>query len=386
MNVKKIKIADLIQDQNNANLHTERGTYMVSRSLERLGAGRSILIDKDNEIIAGNLTTEQAADRGIEEVIVIETDGRQLVAVKRIDMDLDDPATGAREMAYADNRAAQISINFDADTIAADIAAGFDYSDWFQDYELMEMGIIDHSPNGQKSNARTLPLDVIYTLQGADCSCCLAVQAGWQYGIQSGAFRLCPYVGKLSGRHAVAFVDNDYQDYKHAKHLEVVSRFQPKYATVRDAMTEQQCLAAGIAYFELGQILDWAAELAEHAQNIIVVPKFDCIDQIPEQYVLGYSIPTSHGGTALPVEAFAGRSIHLLGGSWKEQLVYLRALGDQVVSLDNNYLAKVARFGQAIDAEGNTIDLPPDLNNVRYSALALSFGAVGFQVNRLFEE
>jgi DNA modification methylase len=140
------KLSDLIPDASNANLHSERGTYMVSRSLEKLGAGRSILIDRDNEIIAGNLTTEQAAAMGLEEVIIVETDGNQLVAVKRVDMDLDDPATGAREMAYADNRAAIVSIDFDPERVKLDYEAGLDLGDWWQDFELEELGVIEPEP------------------------------------------------------------------------------------------------------------------------------------------------------------------------------------------------------------------------------------------------
>lgn len=148
--VTRVKLKDIIPDVHNANLHTERGTWMVNKSISKLGAGRSILIDKDNEIIAGNLTTEQAADIGIEDVLIVETDGKTLVAVKRTDMDLDDPETGAREMAYADNRAAAVSIDFDPEQIALDLGEGLDLGDWFQDFELEELGVVvpDFQPVG----------------------------------------------------------------------------------------------------------------------------------------------------------------------------------------------------------------------------------------------
>lgn len=141
--VSRAKLSDLIPDDQNANLHSERGTYMVNTSLSKLGAGRSILIDKNNEIIAGNLTTEQAADIGIEDVVIVDTDGKTLVAVRRTDMDLDDPETGARQMAYADNRTADVSIDFDPERLKLDIGDGLDLSDWWQDFELEEMGVIE---------------------------------------------------------------------------------------------------------------------------------------------------------------------------------------------------------------------------------------------------
>lgn len=244
-------------------------------------------------------------------------------------------------------------------------------------------------PRDAKPNPRKLPLDVIYTLQGADVTCCLAVLAGLKYGIQSGNFRLCPYTEELSGRHEVCFIDNDYLEYDHAKHLETVKRFQPKYCTVRDVMTRDQCREAGIEWFGLEQVLDWAEELSEWAENVIVIPKYDCLDKIPEKFMLGYSIPSSHGGTPLPVKMFKGRRIHLLGGSWKAQLAHLAELEESVVSLDNNQIALIASsWAQWTDPEGEIQNLTDmglgSLNNPRYVALALSFGSIGAKINELF--
>jgi hypothetical protein len=137
--VRRVKLTDLLPDRRNANLHSERGTYMVGRSVEKLGLGRGILVDKDEETIAGNLTLEQAIDAGFEDGILVETDGKTLVITQRTDMDLDDPETGAREMAYADNRAAVVSINFDPEEMKIDFDAGLDLGDWWQDFELEEM-------------------------------------------------------------------------------------------------------------------------------------------------------------------------------------------------------------------------------------------------------
>lgn len=86
---KTIKTRDLIQDDRNLNRGTERGREPINTSVGRYGAGRSILIDKNNRIIAGNKTQEAALEAGIDDVIVIETDGKKLVAVKRTDIDLD---------------------------------------------------------------------------------------------------------------------------------------------------------------------------------------------------------------------------------------------------------------------------------------------------------
>jgi len=141
-----IKLSDLQPDDRNANKGSERGTYMIRRSLEKLGAGRSILLDKNGRIIAGNKTAESAADVGLDDVIVVRTQGRQLVAVMREDLDLDDPTGMARELAYADNRTGQVSLDWDAGVLAEDIAGGVDLSDWFHGYELDAM-LDDDAPD-----------------------------------------------------------------------------------------------------------------------------------------------------------------------------------------------------------------------------------------------
>ena len=85
---KITRISQLLPDEKNANLGTERGNAFIERSLREYGAGRSILIDKKGRIIAGNKTIENAAAVGIEEVQVIQTDGRRIIAVQRMDLDL----------------------------------------------------------------------------------------------------------------------------------------------------------------------------------------------------------------------------------------------------------------------------------------------------------
>lgn len=85
------KIENLVPDDLNANKGTEYGQHLIENSLRKFGAGRSILIDRNNRIIAGNKTIENAANIGLDNVIVVETDGNQIVAVKRKDIDLSHP-------------------------------------------------------------------------------------------------------------------------------------------------------------------------------------------------------------------------------------------------------------------------------------------------------
>lgn len=111
------EIKDLKFDDKNFNKHTEFGMSLLEKSLKQFGAGRSVLIDKDNNIIAGNGIVEAAGQAGIEKVRIIETTGDELIAVKRTDVELD--SAQGREMALADNATAAADLEWDDSQIAS---------------------------------------------------------------------------------------------------------------------------------------------------------------------------------------------------------------------------------------------------------------------------
>lgn len=117
-----MKVTDLKQDGHNANKGTRRGRKLVGSSLQRYGAGRSVLIDRDGRLIAGNKTAAEAQAAGIQDVLVVQTDGTKLVAVQRTDLSLDDPK--AKELAIADNRTSEIGLEWDKDALAEMVSAG----------------------------------------------------------------------------------------------------------------------------------------------------------------------------------------------------------------------------------------------------------------------
>lgn len=126
---KTAKISDLVFDDKNFNKHTELGIALIEKSLRDNGAGRSILIDKNNRIIGGNGVVEAAGQIGLEDVQIVETDGTKIIAVKRTDIDLD--SKQGREMALADNATGAADLDWDAEAIA-DVEAEFDldFSGW----------------------------------------------------------------------------------------------------------------------------------------------------------------------------------------------------------------------------------------------------------------
>lgn len=113
--VIETSIEYLVPDNKNFNKGTEYGEHLMDESLRKFGLGRSILLDKNDRIIAGNKTTEKAGELGFEKVVIVETDGSTLVAVKRNDIDLD--SQKGRELALADNATSKANLSWDEDMI-----------------------------------------------------------------------------------------------------------------------------------------------------------------------------------------------------------------------------------------------------------------------------
>ena len=127
-------LADLKPDKRNARKHTPRNVGMIEASLQRDGFGRSVLLASDGTIIAGNATIDAAAAAGIEDVLVVESDGRRVIAVKRTDVD--PGSTEFHNLAIADNRSAELA-EWDADVLAG-LTEDMDLSAFFRDDELLE--------------------------------------------------------------------------------------------------------------------------------------------------------------------------------------------------------------------------------------------------------
>ena len=207
--MQTVKIDKLIPDAKNANKGTDRGRKALLDSLKRYGGGRSVLLDKDGRIIAGNKTVAAAAGLGIEDVIIVQTDGKQIVAVQRTDLDIDSPE--GRGLAIADNRVGELDLSWDVEQLMENIRDGADLTGLFDDNDLsellasMEAGDADYLgvPKDAKPNPRKFGLDAIYTTT-FPASCCLAVNSGFKIGIQS-TKEPCPCV--LCGKQKLTFAD-----------------------------------------------------------------------------------------------------------------------------------------------------------------------------------
>ena len=170
-------ISELKFDGKNFNKHTAKGMGLLEKSLKELGAGRSILIDKDNNIIAGNGIVEAAGQAGFDKVKIVETDGTEIIAVKRTDMVLD--SEKGREMALADNATASADLEWDKDNIAEffdpeDTEKWGLELDWDTDTEVEE----DEAPEVNESEPAKSELGKVYQLGEHRLMCGDSTDAG----------------------------------------------------------------------------------------------------------------------------------------------------------------------------------------------------------------
>lgn len=122
-------------DKRNANKGTKRGTQMVEASIKEAGAGRSIVLDSENSVIGGNKTYEAAQKLGLP-IRIVDSDGTELIAVRRTDLVLDDPDDPrGRRLAYYDNLTGQL-MAWDASQVVEDLNSGLDFSGLFVPSEL----------------------------------------------------------------------------------------------------------------------------------------------------------------------------------------------------------------------------------------------------------
>jgi hypothetical protein len=130
-------INSLKHDHKNARKRTDRSAMLIAESLKRYGAARSIVIDEDNRILAGNGTIEGAKQAGITNVRIIDAEGDEVIAVRRSGL-TEDEKVG---LALADNRTSDLS-EWDG-AMLYQISQEHDVGTWFDKNELNELIGID---------------------------------------------------------------------------------------------------------------------------------------------------------------------------------------------------------------------------------------------------
>lgn len=124
-------IEQLRPDPQNRRKHSARGARMLQDALTKVGAARSIVIDEEGTVLAGNGVVEAAAEVGINKVQVVDADGQTLIAVRRTGLTDEQK----RELAMFDNRTPELS-TWDPEQLADDKAKGVTLTPFFDEKEL----------------------------------------------------------------------------------------------------------------------------------------------------------------------------------------------------------------------------------------------------------
>jgi hypothetical protein len=151
---KKLTVSDLTPDRKNRRSRTERGAKMLAESLDQLGAARSIVIDENNEVLAGNGVLDAAIEVGITNLQIVDADGKTLVAVRRSGLSPDEK----RALALYDNRTGELA-EWEPEQIARDQQNGDSLVPWFTEMELRK--ILKVSGGGKAPTVRELDTGAI---------------------------------------------------------------------------------------------------------------------------------------------------------------------------------------------------------------------------------
>lgn len=168
---KEIKTAaDLIQDANNYRKHSDTNKARIKKSIDEAGLGRSVVIDADGVLVAGN-GVQQVIDKDTP-VRVVETDGTELVVVKRTDLHTGDPRR--KTLALADNATAD-DVEWDAEALLEDWAVdelqGWGVMDEVADLcqdgvDLSDLGIDTIAKNGESKSGMSA-ITFVFTIEAA---------------------------------------------------------------------------------------------------------------------------------------------------------------------------------------------------------------------------
>lgn len=148
-------IKDLKSDHKNARRRTDRSASLIAESLKRYGAARSIVIDEEGRILAGNGTVEGAKKAGITNVRIIEAEGDELIAVRRTGLSEDEKVG----LALADNRSSDLS-EWDNEMLRQ-LSEEHDLTPWFEDDELLAEVLEPEEGNTDPDDVPEAPADPI---------------------------------------------------------------------------------------------------------------------------------------------------------------------------------------------------------------------------------
>jgi len=127
-------LKDLTPDPKNRRKHTSRNVEMITEAIEQVGTARSIVIDEDDVVLAGNATVKAAGLAGLTKLKIVEAEGDEVIAVRRRGLSSEQK----RALAIYDNRTAELA-EWDVEQLVEDTDAGLELEAFFEPVELDEL-------------------------------------------------------------------------------------------------------------------------------------------------------------------------------------------------------------------------------------------------------
>lgn len=180
--------------------------------------------------------------------------------------------------------------------------------------------------------------------------CRIADQLGFRLGTRADQFDTNKTQELLDDGYNIDFVDNNFKDPSHDRLRDIVKRTDPEFAVLPDVY----------------DVEDWTEVIAlgkemenKYGVTPVVVPKteFD-YDVIPDEWIVGFSVPSGYGETDIPISAFTDHRVHLLGGSHRNQIHYANKAvesGVDLFSVDGNAFTKGASYGNLVNLPSDTL-------------------------------
>lgn len=173
-------------------------------------------------------------------------------------------------------------------------------------------------------------IELVYCADGNPEFARIAVESSWRYGARLPSTVYQP----------VWFADQDWKNPNLERYAKAIQEHRPEVCTVLDWEYDEQ----------LPEVLMWAETIAPFVSGLVIIPKVPGrVDDVPNSIgskpvILGYSVPTSYGGTTCGTWEFGRRPVHLLGGSPQAQMDFARYMN--VVSADGNMAGQQSRKGR----------------------------------------
>lgn len=146
-----MELKDIKYDKKNFRRHSDKNKSIIKKSIEETGLGRSVVIDSENELIAGNGVVSQLPKDT--KIRVVETDGSELVVVKRTDLKTADEKR--KKLALMDNSAGD-AVEWDLANLSSEFDIGqleeYGISNLAEDVELAEEELMNNDLDELQTN------------------------------------------------------------------------------------------------------------------------------------------------------------------------------------------------------------------------------------------